>query len=160
VTILVLLLLFAALGTAKWQYRTGLGWQIDHVVGYFGFTLMFWLAWPRPFLVGTALMGAEILLEALQSLTAGSVLRPSGRILWVAGALAAALCADLFERTRRLLNVGTFFSIQGFTVRWPWPNGARLGLRWCFGSGVARAVAPQSAALPGMGLGQCRAHFI
>jgi hypothetical protein len=36
-TVLVLLLLFCALGPAKWQYRTGLGWQIDHVVGYFGF---------------------------------------------------------------------------------------------------------------------------
>jgi hypothetical protein len=47
VTVLVLLLLFCALGPGKWQYRTGLGWRIDHVVGYFGFTLMFWLAWQR-----------------------------------------------------------------------------------------------------------------
>ena len=69
VTVLVLLLLFCALGPAKWQYRTGLGWQIDHVVGYFVFTLGFWLAWPRPFLVGGALVAAGILLEALQDLT-------------------------------------------------------------------------------------------
>ena len=48
VAILVALLLFAALGPAKWQVRTGLGWQFDHVVGYFAFTLMFSLAWPRP----------------------------------------------------------------------------------------------------------------
>ena len=44
VTVLVLLLLFCALGPAKWQYRTGLGWQFDHVAGYFVFTIGFWLA--------------------------------------------------------------------------------------------------------------------
>jgi hypothetical protein len=70
VTVLVLLLLFCALGPGKWQYRTGLGWRIDHVVGYFGFTLMFWLAWQRrSFVVGAALMGAAMLLEDLQALT-------------------------------------------------------------------------------------------
>ena len=79
-TVLVLLLLFCALGPAKWQYRTGLGWQIDHVVGYFGFTLMFCLAWPRPIVVGGALMASAMLLEALQALTpdrccAGCILR-------------------------------------------------------------------------------------
>ena len=61
---LVALLLFAALGPAKWQVRTGLGWQFDHVVGYFAFTLMFSLAWPRPLLVGGALMATAMLLEA------------------------------------------------------------------------------------------------
>ena len=68
-TILVLLLRFCALGPAKLQFRTGLGWQIDHVVGYFGFTLMFWVSWPRPFVVGGTLTGAAMLLEALQALT-------------------------------------------------------------------------------------------
>ena len=67
-TVLVLLLLFCALGPAKWQYRTGLGWQIDHVVGYFGFTLMFCLAWPRPLVVGGALMALARLLEGLPAL--------------------------------------------------------------------------------------------
>ena len=56
VTVLVLLLLFAALGPGKWQYRTGLGWQADHLVGYFVFTLGFWLAWPRAFVVGGVLV--------------------------------------------------------------------------------------------------------
>jgi hypothetical protein len=33
--------------------RALLLWRIDHVVGYFGFTLMFWLAWQRrPFVLG------------------------------------------------------------------------------------------------------------
>jgi hypothetical protein len=69
VAVLVALLLFAALGPARWQVRTGLGWQFDHVAGYFAFTLMFSLAWPRPLLVGGALMAAAMLLEALQALT-------------------------------------------------------------------------------------------
>jgi len=69
VAMLVALLLFAALGPAKWQVRTGLGWQFDHVVGYFAFTLMFSLAWPRPLLVGGALMATAMLLEALQTFT-------------------------------------------------------------------------------------------
>jgi hypothetical protein len=43
----------------------GLGWQIDHVVCYFGFTVMFGLAWPRPIVVGGALMAAAMPLEAL-----------------------------------------------------------------------------------------------
>ena len=88
-TIVVLLLLFCALGPAKLQFRTGLGWRIDHVVGYFGFTLMFWLAWQRrPFVLGGAFTVTAMLLEALQALTpdrhcdfGGRIIR-SGRGLW------------------------------------------------------------------------------
>jgi VanZ family protein len=110
VTVLVLLLLFCALGPAKWQYRTGLGWRIDHIVGYFGFTLMFWLAWRRrPFVLGGALTGAAMLLEALQALTPDRHCDFEGALYGVAGALAAALCADLFTRTHRLLSGGRFF---------------------------------------------------
>jgi hypothetical protein len=36
---------FAALGAAKWIPRSGLGWQIDHFVGYFALTLTFGLLW-------------------------------------------------------------------------------------------------------------------
>jgi VanZ family protein len=117
VTVLVLLLLFCALGPANWQYRTGLGWRIDHVVGYFGFTLMFWLAWPRrPFVVGGTLMGTAMLLEALQACTPDRHCDFEGALYGVAGALAAAVCADLFTRTHRLLNGGRFFIPQRFTV--------------------------------------------
>jgi hypothetical protein len=48
----VVLLAVVALGPAKWQPRTGLGWQVEHFVGYFGFTLMFCLVWGRPIVVG------------------------------------------------------------------------------------------------------------
>ena len=108
VTVLILLLLSCALGPGKWQYRTGLGWRIDHVVGYFGFTLMFWLAWPRPLLVGGALMGTAMLLEALQALTPDRCCDLQAAFYGVAGALAAALCADVFTRTHRLMS-GTVF---------------------------------------------------
>jgi hypothetical protein len=42
----LVVLVIVALGPAGWQPRTGLGWQIEHFVGYFAFTLMFFLAWP------------------------------------------------------------------------------------------------------------------
>ena len=117
VTALVLLLLICALGPGKWQYRTGLGWRIDHVVGYFGFTLMFWLAWQRrPFVVGGAVTGAAMLLEALQALTPDRHCDFEGALYGVAGALAAAVCADFFTRTHRLLSGGRFFIPQRFTV--------------------------------------------
>ena len=33
---------------ARWQPpRTGLGWQMDHFLGYFAATSIVWLAWPR-----------------------------------------------------------------------------------------------------------------
>jgi hypothetical protein len=98
VTVLALLLLFAALGPGKWQYRTGLGWQIDHVVGYFVFTLGFWLAWPRPFVVGGALVAAGTLLEALQALTPDRHCDFRGALYSAAGALAAGLVAHFVTR--------------------------------------------------------------
>jgi formate hydrogenlyase subunit 3/multisubunit Na+/H+ antiporter MnhD subunit len=91
VTVLVLLLLFAALGPGKWQYRTGLGWQTDHLVGYFVFTLGFWFAWPRPFVV-------------LQALTPDRHCDFQGALYSAAGALAAALTANLFTRALPRLN--------------------------------------------------------
>ena len=121
VTVLVLLLLFCALGPSKWQYRTGLGWQVDHVVGYFGFTLMFWVAWQRrPFVLGGAFTGTAFLLEALQALTPDRHCDFQGALYGVAGALAAAICADLFTRTRRLLSGGRFFIPAPISARAGW----------------------------------------
>jgi VanZ family protein len=62
------LLVFVALGPATWQPRSGLGFELDHFVGYFVFTLMFCLAWPRPLAVGGALVVFALVLENLQSL--------------------------------------------------------------------------------------------
>src|SRR3954452_21753730 len=61
-------LVFLALGPASWQTRSGFGWELDHFVGYFVFTWIFLLAWPRPLLVGGALLVFAFVLENLQSL--------------------------------------------------------------------------------------------
>jgi hypothetical protein len=63
------LIVFAALGPANWVPRSGLGWQIDHIVGYSVFTWMLCLTWPRPLVVGGALMAFAVMLEALQAFT-------------------------------------------------------------------------------------------
>jgi hypothetical protein len=71
--------------------RALLLWRIDHVVGYFGFTLMFWLAWQRrPFVLGGTLTGAAMLLEALQALTPDRHCDFEGTLYGVVEALAAA----------------------------------------------------------------------
>jgi hypothetical protein len=102
--VLVLLLLFAALGPATWQVRTGLGWQFDHVIGYFGFAVMFSLAWRRPLVVGGILMAAAMVLEALQALTPDRCCDLQAAFYGVAGALAGALFADLCGRVLRQLD--------------------------------------------------------
>jgi VanZ family protein len=90
------LLVCAALGPANWAPRSGLGWQIDHFVGYFAITLLVCFAWPRPFLVGGALMAIAVLLEGLQAFTPDR--RPDlvASLCGAGGALAATLVAALF----------------------------------------------------------------
>jgi hypothetical protein len=131
----VALLVFAALGPAKWQLRTGLGWQFDHIVGYFAFTLMFCLAWPRPRVVGGALIAFAMLLEGLQALTPDRHADLLAALISATGVLSAALPADLFFRAPRRLNGRTLLMLQRFRLRWP--------------SGV-RGMTPQLAALAGL----------
>ena len=97
----MVLLVIVALGPAKWQPRSGLGWQIDHFLGYFAITSMFCLAWPRPFVVGGALMAGGALLEGLQALTPDRSSNLLAALYGAGGALAAALLAELFIRARR-----------------------------------------------------------
>ena len=105
VSVLVALILFAALGPAKWQFRTGLGWRMDHVVGYFGFTMMFCLVWPRPFIVGGILVASAALLEGLQALTPDRHCDFEGWFYSGGGVLAAALLADGARRTLTRLGL-------------------------------------------------------
>ena len=42
----LVVLAFVGLGPATWQPRSGLGWEIDHFVGYCVITLMCCVAWP------------------------------------------------------------------------------------------------------------------
>jgi hypothetical protein len=65
----MVLFVFIALGPANWTPRTALGWQFDHFAGYFAITLLVCFAWPRPVVVGGALMAFSALLEGLQAFT-------------------------------------------------------------------------------------------
>ena len=97
----LVLLVFVALGPAEWQPRSGLGFEIDHFVGYFVFTLMFCLAWPQPFLVGGAFTVLAVVLENLQSLLPDRSSYFVAALYSAAGVLAAALLVELFIRARR-----------------------------------------------------------
>ncbi len=103
----LVLLAFIALGPAEWTPRSGLGFEFDHFVGYFVFTLMFCLAWPRPFVVAGALVAYAALLEALQAIPPDRHSNLLAALYSAAGVLAAALLADLFIRARRRFQSGT-----------------------------------------------------
>lgn len=94
----LVLLVIVALGPAGWQPRTGLGWEIEHFVGYFAFTLMVCFAWPRPFAVGVALMAVAVLLEGLQALTPDRSSNVLAALYGAGGVLAAAVLAEFFIR--------------------------------------------------------------
>ena len=100
IAILVLLVIIA-LGPANWQPRTGLGWQVEHFLGYFAITSLVCLAWPRPIVVGPALMVGGALLEGLQAFTPDRTANLLAAVCGAGGALAAALLAELFIRVRR-----------------------------------------------------------
>jgi VanZ family protein len=97
----LVVLAFVGLGPATWQPRSGLGWEIDHFAGYCVMTLMVCVAWPRPVVVGGALVVFAVLLEGLQAFM------PDRSSYWLAavysasGVLAGALVAELFMRARR-----------------------------------------------------------
>jgi len=98
---IIILVVITALGPANWQPRTGLGWEIDHVFGYFAITLIVCFAWPRPFVVGGALMVFAMLLEGLQALTPDRSPNLMAAIYGAGGVLAAALVVELIIRARR-----------------------------------------------------------
>ena len=99
---IVVLLVIAALGPEKWAPRTHLGWQFDHFIGYFGITLFFCVAWPRPFLIGGFFATVAAVLEGLQAFTPDRSAYLPAIFYGAAGALAAALIAELVIRAWRL----------------------------------------------------------
>jgi VanZ family protein len=94
--IIIVLLVIAALGPSKWAPRTELGWQFDHFIGYFGITLFFCFAWPRPFVVGGVIMAVAALLEGLQAFTPDRSANVVAALCGAGGALTAALVAEVF----------------------------------------------------------------
>jgi hypothetical protein len=101
VAVAIAAIVFAQLGPGDWQPRTGLGWQTEHVLAYFVVTSIACLVWPRPFVVGPALMAGSVLLEALQALTPDRHANFLAGLYGAGGALAAALLAELFTRVWR-----------------------------------------------------------
>jgi hypothetical protein len=99
VAVMVLIAIYA-LGPAHWALRTGLGWQTEHVLGYFAVTLLLCLAWPRPLVVGVAVMIFAPMLEGLQGLTPDRHPNLLAALCGASGALAAALLAELFIRVK------------------------------------------------------------
>jgi VanZ family protein len=97
----LVVLVFFALGPAKWTPRSGLGFEFDHFVGYFFFTLLFCLAWPRPLAVGGALAVLAVVLENLQSFLPGRSSYFVAALYSAGGVVAAVLLAELFIRAQR-----------------------------------------------------------
>jgi len=97
----MILIVIFALGPANWQPRSGLGWGADHFLGYFAITSVLCLAWPRPFVVGGAIMVISSLLEGLQAFTPDRSANVLAALSGAAGALVAAVLAELFIRARR-----------------------------------------------------------
>jgi hypothetical protein len=109
---IMVLLVIAALGPESWAPRTHLGWQFDHIIGYFGITLFFCFAWPRPFLVGGIFMAVAALLEGLQAFTPDRHFYLPAIFYGAGGAQAAVLIAELFIRAWRW-HLGVVKSIKG-----------------------------------------------
>jgi VanZ family protein len=111
--LIVVLLVIAALGPEKWAPRTQLGWQFDHFIGYFGITLFFCFAWPRPFTLGGVFMAVAALLEGLQAFTPDRSAYLPAIFYGAGGALAAALIAEVFIRVwRRQARSADLFGLQ------------------------------------------------
>jgi VanZ family protein len=100
IAVLSLLLIFVALGPAKWTPRTGFGWEFDHFVGYFAFALMFCLLWPQPLVVGGILILAALLLDGLQAFMPDRSSDLIAGFYGAGGVLMAALIAAAFIRAR------------------------------------------------------------
>jgi hypothetical protein len=135
------LLIFAALGPGKWVPRSGLGWQFDHVAGFLAFTWMLCLAWPRPRVVGAALIVLGLLLEGLQAFTPDRHADLGAALLNAGSALAGALAAELFTLASRMRLGWTVARAHRRLLGLAW-NSARL-----IGTAVLRVVEPASAGL-------------
>ena len=91
----------ATVGPAQWVPRTGLHWLVEHFAVYFGVTAVICLAWPRPFVVATALMVVAGLLEALQGVTLDRTPDLHSALSGAGGVLTAALLAWVVSRVQK-----------------------------------------------------------
>jgi hypothetical protein len=117
VTVIAALALAALLPT-KWVPRTGLGWQVEHFLGYFVTTLVLSVAWHRPYVVAASLMMCSGLLEALQGLTPDRTPDLTAAFTGAAGVISAATLVMLSIRGRKVA--------QGVSSLFPSPNGGLI----------------------------------
>ena len=102
-----LLLVALALGPSKLVPRSGLGWEFDHFFGYFAVTFICCLVWPRPLVVGGALVVLAALLEGLQAFTPDRTPDLNSVLFSVAGTVSVVFNGDLFIRAPRWLAART-----------------------------------------------------
>ena len=93
------------------QIRTGLHWLIEHFLAYFALTLLFCLAWPRPFIVAVTLMAFAGSIEALQGLTSDRIPDLATAFCGAAGAAVGALLAslvrDVWQKRQKRLHASS-----------------------------------------------------
>ena len=83
------------------QMRSG-HWAVEHFLAYFAAVPIICLAWPRPFLVGAALIPSAALLEVLQCLSPTHNPNVFAALSSIGGVLVGALLATLLLRVRTL----------------------------------------------------------
>ena len=98
---ILVLLLIVGLGPSKWQPRSGIGWQLDHFLGYLVIAMIFCLAWPRPLVIAGILVVFAAVLEALQAIPPDRSSNVFAALYSAAGVLAGALLSELFIRACR-----------------------------------------------------------
>jgi hypothetical protein len=82
---------------AKWQVRTGLPWQAEYALAYFGASALLCLAWPRRWLIALSLALASGLLEVMQGLSPGRVPDLESALIGASSAIAAALAIEVWR---------------------------------------------------------------
>lgn len=94
---------YAALGPVDFQVRLGLHWLVEHFLGFFGFTVLACVVYPRPMRVGAVLLPFAVGLEVAQALTPDRTADIATALVAAAAVASAALLADavLFWRKRR-----------------------------------------------------------
>jgi hypothetical protein len=75
-----------------------LGWKTEHFFGFFTATFISCFAWPRPLMVGLALMATAGLLEALQGLTPDRIPDFPTALSGAGGALLASIAVEVLVR--------------------------------------------------------------
>jgi VanZ family protein len=100
-------------------------WEIDHFVGYCVITLVCCVAWPRPLVIGGALVIFAVLLEVLQAFMPDRSSYYLAAVYSASGVLVGALIADLFIRAWSRFRSSELETVIAAQAREP--NGGLIG---------------------------------